>query len=596
MNKKRSIVSLCLASVLSLCACSMQEQPQPQIKTPKEYTVVVQDSVFFTADVPSASIERGESFTTNLTFEYGYTYGSCNVDGAVATQTEDGVSLTIPFVGSDTRIIVTSKQEGEEVVYPERVVTITYDGNGGTWEDGTERYTKTYTLTYHFKANTDLAETLARKGYALYGWNTKADGTGEHVGLGSRTDAEVLYAEWGKCIDTSQFLYQTTEEGVTLTGYKGKGDVEPFVLPTEINGKPVVSVSPSFTTNMPCGKLTANSLILPRDIRTVSGNAFSNSSFTDLYFFEDIEDVADSAFPYNLKHYHINATLPVAFQKENDNARFADKIDYLSMQEGDRLVLFAGCSAAYGINSHVLSEEFPDYTVCNMGVIGGVNAVFQMQIIGQFLREGDLFVHMPEEASPFQLMAYTSLETRVFIMVEGNYDLLAYADFSENVGFWTAFKGYQKIKGEEPAGTYEETKVTYNRYGDIILGRPFTEENAWEQDISYNDNTYQFDLSYLTEKGIAMLCDLYDSYQEKGVAVYISYAPINADGIDDLSTVKMFEDEFNRLLQENGYQTMGSLEDHVFRGRYFYDADYHLNEFGALLQTRKIIDELKKVL
>ena len=45
-----------------------------------------------------------------------------------------------------------------------------------------------------------------------------------------------------------------------VTGYRGEGDIEPFVIPDKINGLEVVEIASSFTMNMPCGKLTAKRL------------------------------------------------------------------------------------------------------------------------------------------------------------------------------------------------------------------------------------------------------------------------------------------------------------------------------------------------
>ena len=69
-------------------------------------------------------------------------------------------------------------------------VTVTFDGNGGTWDDSSE------------KANVSLTEATSvenptYEGYTFNGWNTKADGTGETVSdFSSLTEKTTVYAMW----------------------------------------------------------------------------------------------------------------------------------------------------------------------------------------------------------------------------------------------------------------------------------------------------------------------------------------------------------------------------------------------------------------
>ena len=54
-----------------------------------------------------------------------------------------------------------------------------------------------------------------------------------------------LYAEWAKSLDRDDLLYIVRGDEIVLTGYRGKGDVQPFVIPAEIDGKPVVEIGGS---------------------------------------------------------------------------------------------------------------------------------------------------------------------------------------------------------------------------------------------------------------------------------------------------------------------------------------------------------------
>ena len=79
-------------------------------------------------------------------------------------------------------------------------VSILCHANGGTRLDGGNPVEpiEIPTPQTHFRLNTPIGTDLfARDGYTLIGWNTRPDGSGESVGLGSRIaweDGLTLYA------------------------------------------------------------------------------------------------------------------------------------------------------------------------------------------------------------------------------------------------------------------------------------------------------------------------------------------------------------------------------------------------------------------
>ena len=101
--------------------------------------------------------------------------------------------------------------------------TIRYEFNGGS-TSGTETFFVEEILTHHLRPNTWNGSGLKKSGFTLYGWNTKADGSGERIGLGSRVTVKdcgeiTLYAEWLKQIDVSQILYREIAPGIcAVTG------------------------------------------------------------------------------------------------------------------------------------------------------------------------------------------------------------------------------------------------------------------------------------------------------------------------------------------------------------------------------------------
>lgn len=595
MRNKWGSTMLCLLLLILLSA-------QAYALEAPEYPVVIVDSIFFTADPPCMYAAKGGSVSFLLRFAEGFAYSGCDTEACMVEQTDEGTWLTISSVSHAQRIHVTAARLAAYNEEP-LVSVIAYDANGGQWaqpdEKGGSIRTVATTLTYHIRPNTDNGTTLSRKGYTLLGWNTAQDGSGAHIGLGSRVDAGTtqLWAEWMPWTDAAQFTYRRNGSTIVLTGYKGAGSIDTLVIPGTIDGLPVAGIAGSFTTNMPCGTLNMRRLVLPNTLTFIENNAFSAGCTEELFFFDSLSDVGQNAFPNHIRTLHINAVLPPVYQKQNANARFADNIDLLIAAKGQpKLAFFAGCSMSYGLVSEMVQAAFPDRTVLNLGVIGGINAQYQMEIIRTFLEDGDVFVHAPEEMSSAQMLHNISCDYRMFVTVEGNYDLLSLADLSCMDDLWKDYASYVHMRSDETPGAYTDNSFEYNRYGDIMLSRPFDEVNVLCQDVTQSDGAYVFSDGVITDRGMDRLCGIYDSMRGKGVNVLISYAPVNRDGLPGTNGAAAFEAAFTTALSTHGWTPISRLEDYVLPGRYFYDSDYHLNEGGALLRTQQLIRDVAAAL
>lgn len=576
--------------------CSVSE------KGGRRVYVSIVDSVFFTADNSSGSLERGENYTVLLAMLNGYVPVSCNYSGEYSLEkTEENVyALTLQDVSRPARVTVVSAS-GEKTVAENPVTecTVTFIYNNGTDESRTVEYT----LSDHLRPNTINGTGIDRDGYTLIGWNTEPDGTGEHIGLGSRCtvgdgDTLVLYGEWAEWTDTAEFAWTQLSAGsAAITGYRGDGTKDPFVIPGEISGKKVTVIQSSFTSSMPCGSLSASVLILPDTIETVADGAFKKSSFEEVYFFDNLESITGKAFQYGIKTYHVNAAVDPCLQKDNLNTRFADNLDILILNaDRKKLLFFSGCSFMYGLDSAAVDESFGgEYVVVNMGLNGEFNALFQMEIMLPYITEGDVFIHAPEEMSPYQFLGSMVVDGRIFAMVEGNYDLFALADFSYSTSILNAYSMYNNLRDGQESCAYSDSTDMFNKYGDLLEERPYDESTELERDIAYSED-YGYDTDLLTEENITTLAGIYGKFEERGAKVYLSFAPVNRNcsqetEIDEKAAE--FEETLISMMEPYGYTVISAAADYLYPGRYFYDADYHLNELGVLLRTKQLIADMK---
>lgn len=587
MKFKRLFLILPLVILTAFCGCSAGYEYQRS----NFINVTVADGEHYYLRKNSYSLERGGDLSVTAVFRDGFIPDGCSYENYELVKVSANEYRLMLYGLRYPEFIKIGETNGNEA--------IRYFANGGEYigEKPVEWYIKGEISKTHLRTNTDLGFGVARKGYVLTGWNTMADGSGVHAGLGSRitvneNGATELFAEWERITNIDNFEYVTKNGELFLTGYTGDKAVEKLVLPDEIDGYAVTGVAPGF-----CGRAAVGRLVIPKTVKTVEDGAFTDCGIEDFCFFDSLSNISDESFKNcRIGRVHINAASYPRYQSNTEISYFADAIDRLiALKDKKKMIFFSGCSFAYGLDSRaVASEVGNEYQVLNLGIIGGTNAGFQFDIISHFVGEGDVFIHAPEPASPFQLMADNSAEIRMFVVTEGNYDLLSLADISAIDGFFTEFAAYCKNREQLDAESYDGFSDVYNEFGDVIKPRRFTgEDRPFTEDFSYS-----FKPDFINMRTADLLCGYYGKLQSKGVKVAVSYSPINFHGLPaedrEEHTWEKFERNFTEcLFREHGVEIISDVKDYIFAGRYFYDTDYHLNDEGVKIRTERLLRDMK---
>jgi hypothetical protein len=583
------IAGCCLAPLGLLSSC---QKTTSASTVSDKIRLSIADSPYFTPSQKSFEVSRGTDVVITLSFEAGYVFESCSYASfSVADAGFKNVQLLLKKVSFPELITITAKKADYGIMY---------QLNGGSFlsADFTGTfYAEWPTLAHHKRANTSLGtRMIERKGYVLTGWNTKEDLTGERIGLGSRVTMTTpilnLYADWKKETDPNDFTYAQGKHGLTITSYTGTQDVTELVIPRYQGSDPITAISNGSFKNLT--KLT--SLYLSEKLISLESNAFSGSPLTDITFCDTLLFVDDNSFSVPIKNWHLNACLYPRYQSGNDNAEFADDMDRLILaKDQQKMIFFAGCSMSYGLKSEEVSKVYgSQYTILDMGVIGGTNASFQFDCITPYLKSGDVFIHAPEVGSPYQLLDNIEAELRVFVMTEGNFDLLSLTDMTAMTHPFQVFSQFALSRFALPGGSYEDYLTTYNDYGDISIARPYTGVNK-----SYTDGKYTYQPSYVNSTSMTRLAAKYDQLKAKGATVYFSYSPVNSAVMDTTdyqnAPWETFATKITEAMAKYSYPVISTVTDYLYDGTYFYDEDYHLNDKGAQLRTEQLIYDLKKV-
>lgn len=570
-----------------LTACAAGTTAAPQCR------VVLEQSDAFEADSYTAAVPAGQAVRFVLTVADGYTLTGADYPGAVLAADAGGrYTLTLPGVSYSTAVAVTA-QRSDSCFY--------YHANGGQRLDGgdAQGWVEVAVTASHLRLNTAQGNDLfTRDGCTLTGWNTAADGSGEAVGLGSRTAPGArLYAQWAAWNDEAEFTYRIENGAAVITGWSG-GSAR-LVVPAELGGAPVVSIEGGAFADAPCTEV-----ILPATLRHLQPGAFAGAAVQSVTLSDSIQTVSDYAFTgcTALRTLHLNAAEAPVYSG-GYYSTWADKYDRLLALRGQKkLVLFSGSSTRFGYDSAALEQALPAYSVVNMGVFAYTNAVPQLLLILGHMQAGDILLVSPEfDAAKRQFCTSNVMDDDFFCMMEANYDMLAELDLREVEGTFSALGSYLQTKSTltprsyalDPAAYDEDGSPTetpsYNLYGDYILYRPDAADDQpiYGLPVEYTVEAFPAEL-YLTPANA-----MFRRFTGSGIAVYLTYSPRNRLAVSASSTAESIEalDEWLRAGLE--IPVITRLSDSLMPGRYFYGTDNHLSTNGVALRTAQVISGLQ---
>lgn len=586
--------SILILSFLSwACGCGQKNSPARE-----ECHIVLEEGEGFTAADAARIADRGADVTYEINLEEGYQFHGTDYAGNydfVRSRDGNTISLTLHEVKYSETIRV-QVQKGK--------YAISYDANGGTCLNGKGETVKICYIGNHLRINTSIGTDLfSREGYTLLGWNTKADGSGESIGLGSRVkweEGQTLFAQWVPFTDASLFSYRKEEGFAVITGYTGSGTQ--ICVPASLDGLPVRSIGKNAFAGTSCSRV-----ILSPGIYEVEKWAFRDSLLEELYFFDDLQKISDYAFEGcgKFKTLHINAIEAPAYSG-NYFDTFQDKYDrLLALKEKKKIVLFSGSSTRFGYDSSMIAQAFEEYEAVNMGVFAYSPALPQLLLILDCMQEGDILIDAPEfDAADRQFCSQKELDYAAFAMMESDYDTFAKLDIRQFNQVFTAFTAYQSARNdmerknyEVSASDYDEdgnpvSEKSYNEYGDYILYRPNAEDGQPVYGLPLNYTSDAFPKG----KYIDSINEVYQKFLDKGVNVYFTYAPRNRYALSEESTCEERAKLHEYLRKNLIVPVISQLEDSLYSGVYLYGTDNHLSTEGAEIRTGNVIRDLKKQL
>ncbi|MBE6633372.1 MAG: hypothetical protein E7620_03395 [Ruminococcaceae bacterium] len=575
----------------------------------------------------------------------GWSFGSTIQNGGKLISSEREFTFAITpntAVGDECRIFANYSQTQENAVY--------YYLNGGSVNktstnmknttyyraEATDNYVKVTLGINYFDAIGPVAclfwddGTFYREGYVLKEFNTKPDGSGVGYGSGYKfpilIEGSELYCIWAKETDPSAFTYEDVRfelptgssldkaphwitHGIRITGYTGN-DSE-VVIPEKINGKYVVSIGTGALNS-----LQMDTLVLGRRILEIQKNAIMNCTRLETVYYPDSvyyvsNDSFDAVSWGHLKNFYVNATMA---PRSLDGWDFATKFTrFIANPDRKRVALLAGSSGLYGLSAGYLEALLGDEEWCavNFGMQRSFDTHLIIPLLAYYANEDDILILAPENS--VRNVGYPNVYWKSLALLESMLNFFRTVDISYYGNILSTFaeinQGSSALQGR-----YTRAPQRYERIQDVPKNRSqwceydntnrYSYHNATTHPITgtvrldhlYRDFERKINVDIRTSECPKTLNYEIGLVHAKGAKIYFGFAPISETAIlkearqEGPAWFDRFEQMIGDLFDFDGI--LGEAENYIYDIKYFYDSEFHLNNYGKSYRTYQLYRDL----
>ena len=511
-----------------------------------------------------------ESVTVTVASKNGYTFdGYTEADAIANGKTPVSTQTTYTFTASEEmRLFVNSS------------FTLTYHANGGEFQNGFNGTETSSAVFYLNPATLHENGSFARDGYTLVGYNTKEDGTGEYVSLGSRVNsygngALDLFCVWEENTPADQFTYTVSDSGVTITGYNGTA--ETVTIPEKIEDKTVIAIaSDAFLDNA-----TVKKIVIAKTVQSVAANAFNNCSALEALVFFDasMTQMSDSCFNNCTAALYINTVYTMPSDWFSCGAAKFDRLMWA--KDKKKIIIVGGSGSLYGYDCAIIDAALEgEYEIVNLGENANITALMYFDVIEEFITEGDIVLWCPEPGT--WTLGSSNCSSRLWDFRKADYGFAQYLNLSYYDNLLSSFSSNcAKIKNAS-FKNFDRLSPNMSKYGDDLSTR-----------ISKN-NIYDYNFGYqLTAE--ESLTELFTNITEKGGQIFFSFAAMQDTGTWYLEEedIAAYEEMITSL---PGVTAISEFEGCIYLDKYFYDSAWHLTDAGASVRSAFVAHDLLKAL
>ncbi|MCQ2353606.1 MAG: leucine-rich repeat protein [Clostridia bacterium] len=438
---------------------------------------------------------------------------------------------------------------------------------------------------------------LKRSGYVLYGYNTKADGSGIYYGCGwnipvALGEKIVLYAMWAKESDHSLFTFSNG----TIKKYSGNEKV--VVIPSSIDSINVTSVS----SNAFSGK-SMTTVIMPSCLTTLESESFNDcAKLQTVYQFDKISEMPNDTFNKcpNFSTLIINNAQNVKYTGTNKVGTYMMKFQRLLLnKDKPKIILISGSNAVYGVLTPIIEKALNNkYTVINYGTNYYVPSTIYIDIFSKFAQKGDKVVILPEEV-PQQWgdNQSTSGYAQFFPAIEGCMEVISYLDIRNYSNMFSYIAKYNNTRADGTCSYESVFSEAVDQNGDFSYSRTTPVTKKWSNSNLYDWFGETTRSTLFTPYNVSNLNRSFDLCIEAGAEIYISYSVVDKSFVTDYSdqTLSAYENaaRMNFVNEKKGRYIISSLSDYVWEHELFYNSMHHLLTDASRKRSEMLAADIK---
>ncbi len=268
-----------------------------------------------------------------------------------------------------------------------------------------------------------------------------------------------------------------------------------------------------------------------------------------------------------------------------------EKVERLASIKGRKAVVVGGSSVAFGLDS-ALMEEHLGMPVVNFGLYAAIGTKAMLDLSLPHIGEGDIVILAPETDAQTLSLYFSGENTWKAIDDDPSllFDLRTDSK-KEMLGslYAHAADKLSVLLSEplDPAGVYN--RKSFNAYGDVSYPRA---QNVMT--LYYDPNTPITPTPAIVSEDFIEYVNEYISLcEEKGAAVYYSFAPMNAAAVDPSVTEESLQAFADYLEEKILCKHISMIDSYILDPAYFYDTNYHLNDVGVRLRTKMLLEDIR---
>lgn len=471
-----------------------------------------------------------------------------------------------------------------------------YDLNGGTSFEGEDTIIFDYKLFgLRIRPNSLVNDSyIMRDGYFLESYNTKVDGSGVRIGIGSRIDTELftdkyikLYCQWIKETEASFFEYQLEDDGIVITNYLSND--KNVVVPREIDGERVISIKENTFD-----KKIVEKVYLPNSLKKVCENAFVDcGQLNELHYWTTLESISDKSFINcnNLNKIAINCSTYPKHLNSYARGNFADKLDHAQLlAKNGQAILAVGSSTLQYNHSFETMEETLDnaYNCYNLACLFAM----PLQLMYDFaLTMADDNDHVLIQLHETQASRTAPINTMVFAYLEGDLDRFLMINYQNHKKYmlssWESYKKDTETMTNQMSYEYYDRGLKEN--GDYV----WSSDESKITDDNKGSGVLTISSSY-TYSNFEYLAHLHEYHNRK--STFLTFDTYNKNAIESMTSFYSFENLIKSNF-ETRFSIISNIDDSIIEGKYFrYEDNIHLNPTGGLNHCIFIANKIKNLI